>query len=177
MAVWLVAAARGRFRVLATRRAGFSSLLRTSSSLGREARADFFPRAPGLRGGDKPLAGGGGRTAPAAKVSAASSWSMASAAAAPPQKALRTPPAGVASAAAASDTGLTGAASSGVALGSATPAAALCCCSSATLVAVAVNRPASLDAQLRLARHGLLLLVYSKQLRWAISSRLQLGGG
>eukprot|EP00613_Pedinella_sp_CCMP2098_P048113 CAMPEP_0171840644 /NCGR_PEP_ID=MMETSP0992-20121227/14088_1 /TAXON_ID=483369 /ORGANISM="non described non described, Strain CCMP2098" /LENGTH=113 /DNA_ID=CAMNT_0012457471 /DNA_START=211 /DNA_END=549 /DNA_ORIENTATION=- len=113
MAVWLVAAARGRFRVLATRRAGFSSLLRTSSSLGREARADFFPRAPGLRGGDKPLAGGGGRTAPAAKVSAASSWSMASAAAAPPQKALRTPPPprpGVASAAAASDTGLTGAA-------------------------------------------------------------------
>lgn len=47
--------------MLATRRAGFSSLLRTSSSLGREARADFFPRAPGLRGGDKPLAGGGGQ--------------------------------------------------------------------------------------------------------------------
>ena len=73
MAVWLVEAARGG----PTRRVGFSLLLRSSSGPGREARADFDPRAPRPRGGDASLAGGGS-AATSAKAAAASSFSMAS---------------------------------------------------------------------------------------------------
>ena len=52
-AMLLVAAARGRWRVLATRRSGRSPLLRTSPGPGRAARADFAPRWDG-RGGHSP---------------------------------------------------------------------------------------------------------------------------